>query len=184
MPYHRDVTENESKPADAPLSTAIYAQLKAIARAKMAGEGGAHTLQATALVHEAWLRLRQEVGGENERSRFLVLAARTMHRVLIDHARGRKRQKRRPEQGERVPLSAVELSSEASSEEILAVEEALCRLHQQDARMGDVARLRIFADLDEAETAATLEVSARTVRRDWALARAWLQKELAHDEEH
>ena len=164
---------------DSVLSSSIYAELKAIARAQMAGERRGHTLQATALVNEAWLRVRERLPDAEGRSRFLALAARAMHRVLIDHARARGRLKRGGDRGERVPLSAVELAEEGTPEEILAVEEAIQRLEGLDPKLAAVARLRVFADLDETETAAALGTSTRTVRRDWALARAWLQRELS-----
>lgn len=171
--------ERDRENAPSELSVEVYAELKAIARARMAGERDGHTLQATALLHEAWLRLRGQKLAPGERSRFLAAASGEMVRVLVDHARARGRLKRGFVAGERVPLSVAELAATGSSEGIVAVEEAVRRLERADPRLAEVARLRIFADLGEIEAAEALGVSARTARRDWAVARAWLQKELS-----
>jgi DNA-directed RNA polymerase specialized sigma24 family protein len=101
-----------------------------------------------------------------------------MYRVLVDHARARGRIKRSPPADQRVPLTAAELS-EGSAEEILAVEEALRRLEGHDPRLAEVARLKTFAELEDGAVARALGVSERTARRDWALARAWLQRVLS-----
>jgi RNA polymerase sigma factor (TIGR02999 family) len=163
------------------LTPAVYAELRAIARARMAGERDDHTLAPTALLHEAWLRLQGRKFAPSEHARFLAAASREMYRVLVDHARARGRQKRSATAGERVPLSAAELSSCGSSEEILAVEEALRRLERHDPRLAEVARLKVFADLEDGAAAQAVGTSERTARRDWALARAWLQRELSSE---
>jgi RNA polymerase sigma factor (TIGR02999 family) len=128
-------------------------------------------------VHEAWLRLfgtRQHFANEAE---FLAAAANTMRRVLIDHARGRGRQKRgagvRP-----IPLDAVELATRADAEELLAIDEAVAELERRDPRLAEQAKLRLFAGLDEAEVANALAIGERTARRDWVLIRAFLQRHL------
>jgi len=157
----------------------VYEQLRAAAQKQMAHERGDHTLQATALVHEAYLRLvgPHEVSWEN-RAHFYVAAAEAMRRVLIEHARKRGREKRGGGR-RRVPLSAADLVQDPELEEILSVDAAIRRLEERDGRMARIVRLRFFAGLGVAETAAALGLSDRTVRREWALARAWLHRELS-----
>jgi RNA polymerase sigma factor (TIGR02999 family) len=143
-----------------------------------------HTLQATALVHEAYARLvgNDEIAWDS-RGHFFVAAAEAMRRILIEHARGRERVKRGGGVTRvRLPISVLDLAVDENPEEILSVDEAICRLSEQDARMGDVVRLRFFAGLSEQETAKALGVTDRTVRRDWTLARAWLQRELTRED--
>ena len=155
----------------------VYAELRRIARQHLAQERIGHTLQATALVHEAWLRLfgsRREFGTGKE---FLAAAANTMRRVLIDHARTHGRQKRGG--GRRnVALTAIDLAARTGSDDLLAVDEALQALEQVDSGLAEQSRLRLFAGLDDADIAAAIGVSDRTVRRDWVLARAFLQRHL------
>jgi RNA polymerase sigma factor (TIGR02999 family) len=156
----------------------VYGQLHAIAARHMAGERAGHTLQATALVHEAYLRL---LGTEPlafpSKAHFFAAAAEAMRRILIDHARAKRSAKRG---GGRtgLPLDALELARRDDPGEILSVDEALSRLEEQDRRLADLVKLRFFAGLSEAEIAAVLGVTERTVRRDWVLARAWLTRAL------
>jgi RNA polymerase sigma factor (TIGR02999 family) len=156
----------------------IYDQLRAIAQQNMNNERASHTLEATALVHEAYLRL---VGGQDlgwdSRGHFFTAAAEAMRRILIEHARARKRIKRGGER-QRVPLTGLNLSDEHDAEEILAVDEAFGRLEKEDPSAANVVRLRFFAGLSVAETAAALNISERSVAREWAFARAWLADEL------
>ncbi len=156
----------------------VYQQLRKAAQKQMADERPDHTLQATALVHEAYIRLvgSHEVTWEN-RAHFYVAAAEAMRRILIEHARKRGRIKRGGDLA-RVPLSAVYLAEEANPEEIMSVDSAIRRLEERDSRMAKIVRLRFFAGLSTEEVAETLGLSDRTVRREWALARAWLHKEL------
>ena len=153
----------------------VYAELRKIARQHLGQERVGHTLQATALVHEAWLRLfgtRQSFASGQE---FLAAAANTMRRVLIDHARNKRRDKRGG--GQRLlPLDALQLATTQDPDHVLAVDEAVAALEAQDARLGEQARMRLFAGLEEAEVAAAIGVSERTARRDWLLARAFLQR--------
>ncbi len=156
----------------------VYDQLRKAAQLQMAGERPEHTLQATALVHEAYLRL---VGScqttfEN-RAHFYVAAAEAMRRILIEHARKRARIKRGGDR-KRISLSAAYLAQEACPEEIVSVDEAIRRLEKRDRRMAEIVRLRFFAGLSVGETAEALGLSERSVRREWALARAWLHREL------
>ncbi|MBK8097661.1 MAG: sigma-70 family RNA polymerase sigma factor [Planctomycetes bacterium] len=168
----------ESAPARCSAAFAgIYEELRRIARQHLGQERIGHTLQATALVHEAWLRLFGTRRAFASGQEFLAAAANSMRRVLVDHARGKGRQKRRAA-GRAVPLDAVALATADDPDHVLAVDEALTALEQQDPRLGEQARLRLFAGLDEAEVAATLGVSDRTVRRDWMFIRAFLQRQL------
>ena len=157
----------------------VYAELRAVAGKRMSEERPDHTLQPTALVNEAWLRLAgREVGlGFQDRAHFFKAAAETMRRILIEHARKRGREKRGGG-ALRVPLSALDVAARAESGEILSVDEALRRLEEQDARMAEIVKLRFFAGLSELETAEALGLSDRTVRREWVLPRAWLAREL------
>ena len=162
----------------------VYDQLRSIAQQRMQDERTGHTLQATALVHEAYLRL---VGDRelqwNSRAHFFVAAAEAMRRILIEHARARGRVKRggdgqgRP--ANRVPLSIVDLAADESSDEILVLEEAFCRLEKEDPEAAQVVRLRLYAGLSVDETAAALGISPSGVDREWAYARAWLHKAIS-----
>jgi RNA polymerase sigma factor (TIGR02999 family) len=161
----------------------VYHQLRAIAQHRMAGERRDHTLQATALVHEAYLRL---VGDKDlqwaGRAHFFAAAAEAMRRILVEHARARGRVKRggdgaaRPAQ--RVLLNVLDLAEDADPDEFLALEEQIRRLETEDPIVGRVVRLRFFAALSGDETAAALEISPRQVDRLWSYARAWLQRAL------
>jgi RNA polymerase sigma factor (TIGR02999 family) len=156
----------------------VYGQLRQIAQAQMGQERQGHTLQATALVHEVFLRMlgSREVTWEN-RARFFAAAAEAMRRILIDHARRRGRKKRAGDR-DRVPLSAVDLALDADLDQVLALDEAMKRLAGAAPRANEVVRLRFFAGLSEEETAAMLGISPRTVRREWTFARAWLYEAL------
>ncbi len=156
----------------------VYDHLRAIAARQMAGERRNHTLEPTALVHEAYLRL---VGREpiawSSKAHFYGAAAEAMRRILVDHARGRARLKRGGE-ARRVGANLLDLVSQDDPGTFLAVDEAICRLEEVDARAGSIVRLRLFAGLDVAETAQALGVPQRTVERDWAYARTFLFEEL------
>lgn len=157
---------------------AVYAQLRAIARRRMAQERPDHTLQATALVNEALLRLG--VGRDTDpvgRTRFLRAAAESMRRVLIDHARDRGRL-RRAGSRTRLPLTVVDLATSYGFEETMALEEALRSLEERDTRAAEVVQLRFYAGLSFEEIAEALGMSVRTAKRDWTLARAWLHARL------
>jgi RNA polymerase sigma factor (TIGR02999 family) len=172
--------------AAAKLLDVVYAQLRAIAQQRMSGERVGHTLEATALVHEAYMRLLgdQDIQWSN-RAHFFHAAAEAMRRILIEYARSRGRKKRggdgqgRPRQ--RVSLDVVDLAAEADPDEILSLDEAVRRLESRDPDLGRIVRLRFFAGLNEQETAEALGVTDRTIRRDWALAKALLLKDLAGD---
>ena len=149
-----------------------------MAQQQMGGERAGHTLQATALVHEAYLRLIdiKRVSWQ-DRSHFFAMAARVMRRVLVDHARAKQYQKRGAG-AHKVSLDDVDIIGAEQAVDILALDEALEALGRQDPRKAQVVEMRYFAGLTIEETAAALEVSVDTVMRDWRLARAWLRRAL------
>jgi RNA polymerase sigma factor (TIGR02999 family) len=159
---------------DGDLLEKVYDQLRGIARHRLGNEPRGHTLQATALVNEAYLKLSQNPSVFRlERTRFVMAAAEAMRRVLIDHARGKRREKRGGG-AKRTSLDVAELAEDVDPEKALALDDAICRLEQEDAQSAAVVKLRFFAGLTVEETAATLGISERTVKRDWQFARAWL----------
>ena len=166
----------------------VYEQLRAVARRRMAQERADHTLQATALVHEAYVRLLGDAGTGDDvnaarwanRAHFFHAAAQSMRRILIEHARGRGRDKRGGKRG-RVPLDVLDLAEDGHPDDILALDEALQRLEQEEPQVAAVVRLRFFAGLTVEEAAAALGVASKTVSRDWAYARAWLYKALGEE---
>ena len=156
---------------------AVYDQLRAIAQQRMNAENAGHTLQATALVHEAFVRLGEgrRVPFKN-RAHFFAAAAEAMRRILIDHARAKGAAKRRPPGGEL--LSVVDLAEQPDPDQILALDHALGRLEVAEPEVAAVVRLRFFAGLSGDETAEALGISPRQVDRLWAYARAWLSREV------
>lgn len=172
---HRPAAANELLPL-------IYDQLRAIAAQRMREERAGHTLQATALVHEAYLRLARgldstESGGWEGRAHFFRVAADAMRKILIDHARRRKAEKR----GGGVKPASLEAAAEAPAisidsdpESLLALEDALQALQQEDPRSAEVVQLRFFAGMGFPDIAKLLGVSERTIMREWAYARARL----------
>ncbi|MCC6245374.1 MAG: sigma-70 family RNA polymerase sigma factor [Gemmatimonadaceae bacterium] len=160
----------------------VYDQLRTLARAQLRREDTGSTLGATALVHEAYVRLSErEKMAPKDRSHFFAIAAQSMRRVLIDQARARKRQKRGLGA---VPLPLEEVDAMLTVEaadELTALDEALTRLAKANPRAALVVERRFFGGLTLEETAETLGVSLKTVHRDWLLARAWLRKEIAYD---
>jgi len=158
----------------------LYDELRAAARRQLRGEAREHTLTPTALVHEVYLRLLQQRSIDAEhRADFLGIAARTMRRVLVDHARRRLSAKRG--KGEvHVPVDELDLPmTQGEAEEMLSLEDALGRLAALDERAARVVELRFFGGLSVDETAQMLRVSTKTVQRTWIAARAWLRKEVA-----
>jgi RNA polymerase sigma factor (TIGR02999 family) len=159
----------------------VYQELRALAGGFMARERSEHTLQPTAVVNEAYLRLvgRGQPQWEN-RAHFFGAAAQAMRRILVDHAREKMSLKRGGDQ-ERVELEDVG-EGEVSLEELLSLDGALSELEQRDGRMAKIVELRFFAGLSVDETADALGISKRSVLRDWAAARAWLRRELRNRE--
>lgn len=165
------------------LMSLVYRELRSLARRRMRAERPDHTMQATDLVNEAYLRLvQQQQAGWRHRSQFLAVAATIMRRILVDHARRRRYQKRGVEPL-RISLADLPLVSPARPDELLALDEALQRLAQQDGRKSAVVELRYFGGLTTDEIAEHLGVSPITVKRDWALAKAWLYREMRRVEE-
>ena len=180
----RCLSEIESGRAQAAdeLLPLVYEQLHEMARQRMAQERPGGTLQATALVHEAYLRLVKDPSAQwAGRTHFFWAAAEAMRRILIDHARRRQCVKRGG-QCRQVPLSVLDLAAEPDSEKILALDEAISRLEKQAPDAAAVVRLRFYAGLSVEETAKSLGVSLRTIHRDWTFARAWLIRELGYSE--
>lgn len=190
-PPPRDLPAGE--PAAAPLRAGtdtfiqqVYDELRAIAHARLRGERANITLQSSELVHEAYMRLGPADGTRWEsRGQFFAAAAEAMRRILIDRARARGRQKRggdadgRP--ARRLSLDLAEVAALADDDDpdtVLALDHAIGRLAEQDARVAEIVRLRFYAGLSVEEVAEVLETSTRTVLRDWAFARAWLYGEL------
>jgi RNA polymerase sigma factor (TIGR02999 family) len=170
---------NGDKAASSQVFPLVYAQLRALAQQYMLGERPDHTLQATGLVHEAYMRLMQHRALDGKgRGYFYVAAADAMRRVLIDHARQHATLKRGRDRAS-VPLSLAELSAGRGWSDLLAVDEAIEQLAAADPAAANVVRLRFFAGLSVDETAQALGVSARTVDREWQYAAAWLRKHLA-----
>jgi RNA polymerase sigma factor (TIGR02999 family) len=155
----------------------IYEELRTIARSQLSKERPNHTFQPTALVHEVYLRLANQTGIQ-DRDKLLALASRVMRHVLVDYARHRSAIKRTDFRC-RVELSEDNAPA-APDADLLVLEEAMKDLEKMDARQARIVELRVFAGLTIDEIAALLNISARTVKRDWVMARAWLQGRLRH----
>jgi RNA polymerase sigma factor (TIGR02999 family) len=156
----------------------VYDELRKLAAAKMAHEAAGQTLQPTALVHEAWLRL---AGPDNpifqNRAHFFAAAAEAMRRILIENAR-RKHALKRGAGAERVDLDQVDLAIHADDETLLAVNEALEKLEREDPDAAQLIKLRFFAGMTNEEAGQALGISERTAKRYWSFARAWIYQEL------
>ncbi len=156
----------------------VYEELRKLAAQRMAREQPGQTLQPTALVHEAYLRL---VGGGpvewNSRGHFFAAAAEAMRRILVDRARRRGRI-RYGGGRKRAPLGLENVAAEEKSQDLLVLDDALHRLEREDERMSRIVMLRFFAGLSVQDTAQALGISPMTVKRDWACARAWLYDEI------
>jgi len=163
------------------LLVVVYSELRRLAAAKMSREAPGQTLQPTALVHEAWLRLGGDGQRWENRAHFFGAAAEAMRRILIERAR-RKLAARRGSGQECVDVDEIEIAAPTEKDdELLAVHEALDRLATHDARKAELVKLRYFAGLSFAETAEVLGISEATAYRDWEYARAWLHQEINGD---
>ena len=160
------------------LAAALFDQLRSVARGQLRRERADHTLQATALVSEAWMRLSGDsLGKAEDKNQFLQHAARAMRNVLIDYARRRGAAKR----GGGEPIASLEEELAVWREsrvDLLDLEDCLTRLEQQDPQLAKIVELRFFAGLSEVETGEVLDLSRRQVQHAWTLARAWLHREL------
>ncbi len=161
----------------------VYRSLREIARQQIGGERRDHTLQATALVHEAYLRLVGREVAWSDRAHFYAAAAQAMRCVLIDHARKVKTKKRGGSKRRREIASVVDLASGDSIEEALAIDDAIEALREHDERAASVVHLRFYTGLSVAQTAKALGVAPATVDREWRYARAWLHRALGLGDE-
>ncbi|MEQ1827013.1 MAG: ECF-type sigma factor [Pirellula sp.] len=159
----------------------VYEELRKLAAAKLAWEKPGLTLQATALVHEAYIKLVSPNADQtwDGRGHFFAAAAEAMRRILVDSARRKGRRKRGGEQ-KRISILYADLSAATNHEELLAVDEALRKLAEEDAAAAQIVKLRYFAGLSTEEVADTLGMSRATAYRHWAYAKAWLRCELEH----
>ncbi len=157
----------------------VYDELRKLAAAKLAQEKPGQTLQATALVHEAFLRLvdSDKARQWNSRGHFFIAAAESMRRILVESAR-RKRQIRRGGDRQRVPIEAVQIAADAPSEDLIALDESLSRLEDHDPMAASLIQLRYFAGMTMRQAAEALGMSLRTAERNWTYARSWLHRDL------
>jgi RNA polymerase sigma factor (TIGR02999 family) len=162
----------------------VYEELRKLAAQKMANEAAGHTLQPTALVHEAWLRLAGEQNQEwDGRGHFFAAAAESMRRILIERAR-RKNSLKRGGKLERVNLDDVDVAIQADDDTLLLINEALEKLEKEDPDAAQVVKLRFFAGMTNEEAGHALGVTDRTAKRYWTFARAWLFHELRRPAGH
>ena len=172
----------EPTQAGGDLLTRLYEELRKLARHRMAEEPAGQTLQATALVHEAWLRLGGDCQPQwRNEAHFFAAAAQAMRRVLLDRAR-RRRALRRGGDAERVSLEFVELATAADDDQLLALDAALARFAEQEPDMAELVRLRFYVGLTIPEAARMRGLTATTAKRHWAYARAWLFREMQRQE--
>ena len=174
------VRHGDAKATDE-LLAAVYQELRRLAAVRLSQEPAGQTLQATALVHEAYIRL---VGAEDQswegRGHFFAAAAEAMRRILIEKARHKRRRKRGADL-QRIGLEDATLAIEGPSEDVIAVDEALTKLERDDHVVADLVKMRYFAGLNLDQIAKILDISRRTADRYWAYARAWLHREVTHD---
>jgi RNA polymerase sigma factor (TIGR02999 family) len=185
MAAHSEITtllaavKRGDRAAESALAEKVYGELHAIAGHHMRRERRNHTLQTTALVNEAYLRLvRDPAMGWQDRAHFFACASVVMRRILVDYARRRAADKR-PSAGLRVEMNDWQASEHPRMDQMLILDESLNRLAELDPRQARIVEMRYFGGLTEEETAEVLGISTRTVKRDWTSARAWLQVQLS-----
>lgn len=170
-------SDDEDKDSLYQMLPMVYQELRALAGRQLAGQYRDHTLQATALINEAYLRLAdQDYHSWENRRQFLLVASTVMRRVLVDYARRRSAAKR-PDGHHRVAIETDDLGAEFGSD-LIALDQVLEQLHEVDERQARIVELRYFAGLSITDTAQTLDISERTVVREWRMARAWLKRKL------
>lgn len=176
-----DIEQGDPKAADQ-LLPLVYDELRKLAAQRMANEAPGQTLQATALVHEAYVRLvhNEKAQEWNSRGHFFAAAAEAMRRILIDRARDKQRLKRGGDR-QRIDLDRITLASDVLSEDLLALNEAIEQLEQEDSQTAELVKLRYFAGLSLGKAAEALNLPRRTADRTWAYARAWLFEKLSDD---
>jgi RNA polymerase sigma factor (TIGR02999 family) len=161
------------------LLSLVYEELRRLAAVKMASEAPGQTLQATALVHEAWLRLTSDEKRKwNDRTHFFAAAAEAMRRILVDNAR-RKRAQRHGGGRERVEMPEIACAAAQNDDQLLAVHEALKKFAAQDKQKAELVKLRYFVGMTIEEASEVLGISVPTAKRHWAYARAWLAQEIS-----
>lgn len=184
--------EHDSLPASNPdrrsdtddLMELVYDELRRLAQRLLQSERKGHTLQATSLVHEAYVRLAGQTRVEwQNRAQFFAVAATAIRRILIDHARTRHRQKRGGGALRLTLSESIESAADDEGVDILELDDAMTRLAQFDERKARIVEMKYFGGLTTAEVAQALDLSERMISKDWALARAWLHRELAGSEE-
>jgi len=156
------------------LADAVYGELRRLAQARLRSDRAGDTLGPTGLVHEAWLRLGLTDAEWNDRGHSFGAAARVMRQVLVDRHRHRYRHKRAHDLAPDAAVEAIAATAALPAVDLLALDEALDQLEALDARMAKIVQLRFFAGLSVEATAAALDISARTVKREWNVARLWL----------
>lgn len=186
-------SEEGSDQARDQLLELVYTELHSLAKAQMRAERPDHTLSATALVNETYLKLFRKLDQSegaaspwSGRAGFYVAAVSAMRRILIDHARARATEKRggaASGRRERVPLDVLEAAEELEADVLVSLDEAISRLLEIDERAATVVRLRFYGGLQQAEIGKLLGVTERTIKRDWQFARAWLHEQLAENHE-
>ena len=167
-----------NKDAESQLVPLVYEELHRLAQSYMRRERSDHTLQPTALVNEAYVRLVGQDKDWQNRSHFFAVGAQVMRRVLVDYARSHRSGKRGGDL-QKINVDDLPLGSEHYSKELLALDDALSRLAEWDPRQSRIVELRFFGGLTEEEIGAVVGVSERTVKREWRLARAWLHKTIS-----
>ena len=175
----RDLSENRrNDPAD-PLLKVVYAELHLQAHRQLRKERLGHTLQTTALVHEVYLKVtKQKNVSWESRSHFFAVAATMMRRILIDYARTKHRLRRGGVHSDLPLENALTIAVSETDFDLFALDEALNRLAEKETHLVKIVELRFFSGLDVVETAEVLSISESTVKRDWAMAKAWLHREL------
>lgn len=174
-----DASPQAASQASSQLFALLYDELRRMARNHLRRENPGHTLSATGLAHEAWFRMADQTRTQwRNRNHFLAVASTMMRRILVNHELARRADKRDVELVA-VTLSGLEQIGAAPDRDLVAVHEALLAFEEVDARAAKVVELRFFGGLENEEVALALDVSLATVKRDWAVARAWLHRELA-----
>jgi RNA polymerase sigma factor (TIGR02999 family) len=183
---HGDVTvllgalRQGAQDAESQLLPLVYRELRQLALSYLRRERSDHTMQATDLVHEAYMRMVGDVAPAQDRTHFFALAAKVMRQVLVDHARAHRAAKRNDGKS-KLPLDEALALSNEYSQQLLDLDEALSRLAEIDVRQARVVEMRYFAGMSVDETAQALGVAGRTVNREWRLAKAWLRRELSNE---
>ncbi len=175
-----EITAGSANAADR-LMPEVYDRMRGLARSMLDRESPNHTLQPTALVNEVYMKMVDQKRVDwRGKSHFFAIGAKVMRRILVDHARTKKRHKRGG-QWQRIPLADEMRVSNRNDEDVLAIEEALEKLSQVDPRQAEIVELRFFGGLTVQEVAEVLSVSKRTIEAEWTMARAWLRRELSGD---